>query len=297
MNPVIDRLSSLFEPSWQSLVNIVDILLVTFLVYRLLLLVRGRRAWNIIIGIGFFAAALFLSEWLGLRTLNWILDKATLLAPVALVLLFLPELRQAIEGFAKFGTWSGKLISGESGLHNVTLDEIVKASEELARTSTGALIVIERQSNLEEIASNGVKVKAIVTAELLGAIFYEGNPLHDGAVVICDDLVLSAACRLPLSESTRLGNKYHMRHRAGIGVSEVTDCVVVIVSEERGAISLAIDGRLEVMPDGETLAKRLHEEFADLDARTRRSGLSLANLRRRAKVEEDSDESSPKVGA
>ncbi len=281
MDIVIERLSGLFEPSWRSLINAIDILLVAFLVYRLLLLVRGRRAWNIIIGIGFFSLALLLSDSLQLRTLNWILDKATLLAPVALVLLFLPELRQAIEGFAKFGTWSGRLITGETSLRTVTLEEIVKASVEMAKSSTGALIVIERQTKLEEIASNGVPVKGIVTGELLGTIFYEGNPLHDGAVIITGDQVLAAACRLPLSESNKLGNKYHMRHRAGIGVSEVTDCVVVIVSEERGAISLAIDGVLEHVADGDRLRERLHEEFADIDAKPGIKGLHLGSLRRR----------------
>lgn len=260
--------------------NAIDILLVAYLVYRLLVLVRGRRAWNIIIGIGFFALALVLSEILELRTLNWILDKATLLAPVALVLLFLPELRQAIEGFAKFGTWSGRLIGAETSLRRGTLEEIVKATDDMARNQTGALIVIERQSKLDEIASNGVLVKGIVTAELLTTIFYEGNPLHDGAVVICEDEVLAAACRLPLSESTNLGNKYHMRHRAGIGVSEVTDCVVVIVSEERGTISLAIDGQLEHVADAERLQARLLEEFSGLDEVSSEKSRKILALRR-----------------
>ena len=261
--------------------NVIDILLVAFVVYKLLALVRGRRAWNVIIGIGFFALALFLSDIFQLRTLNWILEKATLLAPVALVLLFLPELRQAIEGFAKFGTWSGRLITGDTSLRRQTLEEIIKATEEMAKTHTGALIVIERQSSLEEIATNGVQVKGIVTAELLSTIFYEGNPLHDGAVVICEDEVLAAACRLPLSESNRLGNKYHMRHRAGIGVSEVKDCVVLIVSEERGAISLAIDGNLESIPNAEKLRERLHEEFADVEAQPSARGNRISALRRK----------------
>ena len=290
MKLIIERLAGLFEWSWQSFVYIIDILLVAFLVYRLLLLVRGRRAWNVIIGIGFFALALFLSDVFQLRTLHWILDKATLLAPVALVLLFLPELRQAIEGFAKFGTWSGKLISGETGLRKGTLEEIVNSCEEMAKTSTGALIVIERQTKLDDVVSNGVPVKAIVTAELLGAIFYEGNPLHDGAVVICDEVVQAAACRLPLSESNRLGNKYHMRHRAGIGVSEVADCVVLIVSEERGAVSLAINGNLELMPNIERLRERLDEEFADLDAQrtaSRNRISALRMLRKSDKKEKD----------
>ncbi len=253
------------DGSWQSFVNVLDILLVAFLVYKLLILVRGRRAWNVIIGILFFALALFFSELLGLRTLNWILDKATLLAPVALVLLFLPELRQAIEGFAKVGSWSGKLLTGETALGRSIVDEIVVACDELASTQTGALIVIERQSKLTDVVANGVPVMGTVTSELLVAIFYEGNPLHDGAAVICGDKLMAAACRLPLSESTRLGNKYHMRHRAGLGMSEVADSVVVIVSEERGAISLALAGKLEHMENSEGLRERLTQEFTDVD--------------------------------
>lgn len=287
MDVLFQRLTSLTNGSWQSLVNIVDILLVSFLVYRLLLLVRGRRAWNIIIGIGVFALALFLSEFLGLKTLNWILDKATLLAPVALVLLFLPELRQAIEGFAKVGSWSGKLIAGETNLGRSVINEIVLAAADMASTNTGALMVIERQAPLQEIIMNGVPVRGQVTSELLIAIFYEGNPLHDGAAVICGDTLMAAACRLPLSESTRLGNKYHMRHRAGIGVSEATDCVVVIVSEERGAMSLAIDGRLEPVADAEKLRARLTEELAEMDeARERRPLLRW----RRSGVDNEAEE-------
>lgn len=241
----------------------VDVLLVAYLVYRLLKLVRGRRAWNVVVGIGVFVMALVLSEKFGLRTLNWILEKATVLAPVAVVLLFLPELRQAIEGFAKVGSWSGRLIGGDAPLADSTLDEVVKTAEELAETHTGALIVLERGTKLDEVAANGVPVMGTVTAELLGAIFYEGNPLHDGAVLIRDTKVLAAACRLPMSESVQLENKYHMRHRAGLGMSEQADCVVVIVSEERGAVSLAIDGEMIHLKNADELQDRLREEFRE----------------------------------
>lgn len=240
----------------------IDILLVAFVVFKILQLVRGTRAWRVVLGIGVFILALFLSDRLGLRTLHWILDKATLLAPVALVILFLPELRQAIEGFAKVGLWSGRLISGETALADQTITELSRAAEEMAASQTGALIVIERANRLDDIAANGVPVRAVVSAPLLGAIFYEGNPLHDGAVIVRESEVLAAACRLPLSESVRIGNKYHMRHRAGIGISEQSDCVVLIVSEERGSISLAIDGELEVLPNAEKLLTRLREELA-----------------------------------
>lgn len=261
MDSILNRLGILFEPSWRGLVHVIDILLVTYLTYRLLKLVRGTRAWRVVLGLGVFVAALALSEYFGLRTLHWILDKATVLAPVALVILFLPELRQAIDGFARLGLWSGRLIGGESSVEENVIEQIVRSSIEMAEDNTGALIVIERNNHLDDIAGNGVPVHADVTAPLLGAIFYEGNPLHDGAVIVRDKEVLAAACRLPMSESSQIGDKYHMRHRAGIGVSEQSDAVVVIVSEERGSVQLAIDGQLISIADREELAARLRKEL------------------------------------
>lgn len=261
MDVILSRLGILLDPSWRGLVHVIDILLVTYLTYRLLKLVRGTRAWRVILGLGVFVAALALSEYLGLRTLHWILDKATVLAPVALVILFLPELRQAIDGFARLGLWSGRLIGGETSLEEQVIDQIAEAAGDMADDRTGALIVIERSNRLDDIAANGVPVHADVTAPLLGAIFYEGNPLHDGAVIVRDKEVLAAACRLPMSESITIGDKYHMRHRAGIGISEQSDAVVVIVSEERGTVQLAIDGELIVLADQEELAVRLRQEL------------------------------------
>lgn len=258
---ILNRLGVLFEPSWRGLVHVVDILLVTYLTFRLLKLVRGTRAWRVVLGIGVFVAALALSDYLGLQTLHWILDKATLLAPVALVILFLPELRQAIDGFARLGLWSGRFIGGEISVEENVIEQIVQAAGEMSDERTGALIVIERNNHLDDIAANGVPVHADVTAALLGAIFYEGNPLHDGAVIVRDREVLAAACRLPVSESSSIGDKYHMRHRAGIGVSEQADCVVLIVSEERGSMQLAIDGGLIQIQNKEELATRLRQEL------------------------------------
>lgn len=261
LEPVLSRLSVLFEPSWRGLTNVVDILLVTFVIYRLLKLVRGGRAWRIVLGLAFFVAALAASDALGLRTLHWILDKATLLAPVALVILFLPELRQAIDSFARLGLWSGRLIGGETSLEEEVIEQIAEAVEEMAEDRTGALIVIERSNKLDDIAENGVPVHAQVTAPLLIAMFYEGNPLHDGAVVIRRNELLAAACRLPLSESDAVSDKYHMRHRAGVGMSEVSDAVVLIVSEERGQIHFAIDGELIFTESGDPLRERLRREL------------------------------------
>jgi diadenylate cyclase len=227
-----------------SLVDVLDVVVVSYVLYRLLMLVRGTRAWRIVLGIVTFVFILALSKYLQLHTLNWLLDKATILGPVALVILFLPELRQAIEGFGKLGFWPQKLGLTESKTEARTVEEVVAAVAELAAQSIGALIVIEKGAPLDEIVANGVLIESRMSAPLLGAIFYEGNPLHDGAVIVRGDSIVAAACRLPLSDSSRLDQNVHMRHRAAVGVTEVLDCIAIVVSEERGTISIASDGRL-----------------------------------------------------
>lgn len=272
LGDVWQRLSELWDPSFQGIVNVIDILLVTYLIYRLLKLVRGGRAWRIVLGVAVFVLALIISERLGLKTLHWILDKATLLAPVALVILLLPELRQAVEGFAKIGFLPDRLMTGDTKMGANALEEIVAAVSEMADQRIGALIVLERSTKLDDIAENGVPIRATVTAALLGAIFYHGNPLHDGAAIIRRDQILAAACRLPLSESPTIDSHYHMRHRAGVGISEQCDAIVVIVSEERGAISVARDGKLTILRSIQELREILNKELRGVQSdKTRRS--------------------------
>ncbi len=262
MNDIWQRLSGLWDLSPRGFINVIDILLVTFLVYRILKLVRGTRAWRVILGIGFFLLALFLSDRLQLRTLHWILDKASLLGPVALAILLLPELRQALEGFARLGLWPERFIGSQSSIAKETIEELVKAALDLSEKRIGALIVIERINRLEDVAQNGVPVQAIATAPLLGAIFFEGNPLHDGAAVIRGNQVIAAACRLPLSESPTLASHLHMRHRAAVGITEQSDCVVIVVSEERGVVSFVEDGKLMIVANGPALTEKLTEAMS-----------------------------------
>lgn len=245
----------------MRVLDFVDIFLVTYLIYRLALLIRGSRAWRILGGVVTFIVMLFISDRLDLVALNWLLDKATLLAPVALVILLLPELRQALEGFGKLGFWPQAFSGAEGRVEAQTVEELVAAVIEMSSAHTGALIVIERAAKLEEVVHNGVQIEAKVTAPLLGSIFYEGNPLHDGAVVIRGDKILAAACRLPLSESPKLDNTLHMRHRAGVGVTEAHDCIAVIISEERGTIRVAHDGQLRKMATHSDLRDFLNEHL------------------------------------
>ena len=250
----------------NALVAVVDILLVAYLIYRLLMLVRGTRAWRILVGIGIFVFLLGASEHLGFVTLHWVLASATPLGPVALVILLLPELRQAIEGLGKLDRWTQRLASpAETRAEARTVEEIVAAAAELAAGRVGALIVLEKAAPLDEFASNGVALAAKVSAPLLGAIFYEGNPLHDGAVIVRGDTILAAACRLPLSESTRIDQSVHMRHRAAVGVTEANDAICIAISEERGTISVAADGRLRRLAGHLELRDFLNHELRGAD--------------------------------
>jgi diadenylate cyclase len=251
--------------SVRNLVQILDILLVAFLVYRLLALVRGTRAWRILFGIAIFLMLLFLSNYFQLHTLHFLLDRATLLMPVALVILFFPELRRALEGVGKVGVWTEKFaFSGDVTVEGQTVEELVGAAAEMSASRIGALIVLERTARLDEVIGNGVRIDARVAAPLLVSVFYSGNPLHDGAVVIRGDKVVSAACRLPLSENPRLDPSLHMRHRAAVGVTEAYDCLVIVVSEERGTISVATDGKLHRLANHVELRDVLNKELRDM---------------------------------
>lgn len=263
MGPRVEAITRLFHtsegPVWQTVVAIADVLLVTYLIYRGLKLLHGVRAWRVALGVGFFALALFLSDILYLVTLHWILEKAAVLMPLALVIMFLPELRQAIEDFGKIGGLGTKFFSGKTGVRNQTLDEVSVALEAMSSENTGALIVVQRGRPLDEVIASGVQLNAIVSAPLLCSIFHGGNPLHDGAVVIRNNRIVAAACQLPMSgKRLRQG---HMRHLAGLGITEETDSIALVVSEERGTVGMAVDGELQMFRSVQELGKALETEL------------------------------------
>lgn len=251
----------------QWAVQVADVVVVAYILYRLLLLVRGTRAWRILFGIVVFVLVFWASEVLRLETLHWIMDKATLLGPVALAILFLPELRQAIEGLTKFRFFPQQLVTGTSevDLDMREIEEIVAAVGELAEDRVGALIVVEKDARLEEVTASGTPLGAQVTKTLLLSIFYGENPLHDGAAIIRGERVVAAACRLPLSESSRLDTTLHMRHRAAVGVTEATDAISIVVSEERGTVSVAKEGKLRRMSGLAELRGLLRAELTKPD--------------------------------
>jgi len=237
---------------------VVDILAVAWLIYRLLLLAKGTRAWQIIGGLMIFLLAVAVSDWLGLQALNWLLRLAFPLGPVALVILFLPELRHALEEFGRPGFWgrSFGLVVREEMIEMI--DAVVTAVSTMAVKRIGALIVFEREVGLEDIIATGTEINADASSELLGTIFYKGSPLHDGAVVIRQDKVVAAGCTLPLTASPRVEAAVHTRHKAALGMSEESDAVVVVVSEETGTVSLAVEGKLIRGLRDEALRERLN---------------------------------------
>ncbi len=238
---------------WQG---VLDVLVVAYLLYRLLLLVRGTRAMQILGGLGTLLFALFLSDKLHLDTLNWLLRQIVPLGPVAIVILFYPELRHALEEFGpRF--WS----RGLSLLNREDVSEMILAVVQtvtlLSAKRVGALIVFERQTGLDEVIQTGVALDATVTVELLDTIFYKGSALHDGALIIRHGRVIAAGCILPLTDRPKLDAAVHTRHKAALGMSENSDAVVVVVSEETGTISIALDGKLIRGLREETLRERL----------------------------------------
>lgn len=251
-----------------------DILVVAYLLYRLILLAKGRRAWQILIGIGVFFLFLGGSQLLGLVTLNWILKQVTPLGPVAIVILLYPELREVLERLGRLDFWGAQIHVTPREDMSLTLEKVIRTAVVLGGLKTGALMVLERETGLDDILATGTKLDAEVSQELLGTIFYSGTPLHDGAVVIRGSRIAAAECRLPSSESANIGTNVHMRHRAAIGLSENSDALIVVVSEESGTISVAAGGKLIRGLNEAELRRRLQEGFGI--AAPKRNGFTAA---------------------
>lgn len=234
-----------------------DVLVVAYLFYHLIMLAKGTRAWQVIMGIVVFILILLLSQLLNLQTLSWLLRQMFLLGPVAIVILFLPELRHALEEVGRVGFWGRGFVALAKEDVTDLVSEIVRSASLLSNRKIGALIVIERETGLSDIIETGTELNAIVTSELLGTIFYPGSPLHDGAVIIRSTRIAAAGCTLPLSVSPHIGTTIHTRHKAALGISEQSDAAVVVVSEETGIISLAFEGNLVRGLRDEALDNRL----------------------------------------
>ncbi|MBI5629243.1 MAG: TIGR00159 family protein [Candidatus Rokubacteria bacterium] len=234
----------------------IDILLVAAVLYRVFLMFRGTLAVQMLVGLGLLAGASFLSRRLELFSTSWILDNFWSFWVLALVILFQPELRRALAQVGHSRVVEGMFGPGARERGHV-VDEILKTVESLAAKRIGALVVLERATGLRQYAELGVPLDAVVSADLLGSLFLPYSPLHDGAVFIRGTRVMAAGCFLPLSRATGLGRSLGTRHRAALGSTEETDAVAVVVSEETGKISLAVDGQMESNLPHETLRERL----------------------------------------
>ena len=228
-------------------VDVVEILIISFLFYHVLLWIKSTRAWNLFKGIMVILIFVLLAALFQMSTILWIAENTLNVGLIALVIIFQPELRNALENLG------GKNILGnlfvfnkaeEQKFSNHTIDELVKAVFAMGKVKTGALIVIEDEILLDEYIRTGIDVDALVSSQLLINIFEKNTPLHDGAIILRGDRVVSATCYLPLSDSLRLSKELGTRHRAAVGISEVSDAIVVVTSEETGIISYAVKGEL-----------------------------------------------------
>ncbi len=248
----------------KFVLSLLDILIVAYLFYRLLLLIRGTRAEQLLKGLLLLLVFSIGSRYLHLEVVGWLMEKMWTMLFVALPVVFQPELRRALEQLGRghfFATarWTDK---------DTVIEEILRAVEALSRDRVGALIVIERQTGIKDHIESGVSLDALVSSSLLINIFTPNTPLHDGAVVISEGRITGAACFLPLSDNPNLEADLGTRHRAGIGITEVSDALAVIVSEETGTISLAVEGRLIRDLDIPGLREKLDEELGGKDRRS-----------------------------
>lgn len=235
-----------------------DILLVSVVVYRIFVMFKGTRAVQMLVGLGALMVASLVARRLDLYSTQWILDNFWSFWVIALVVLFQPELRRALARIGQGGVVQTLFgASGEQRAHVVR--EVVSVAESLAARRIGALIVLERATGLRQYAELGVPLDALVSADLLGSIFLPYSPLHDGAVFIHRDRLVAAGCFLPLSRNVQIGRAMGTRHRAALGISEETDAVAIVVSEETGRISLAVEGQMETLADADVLRRRLGE--------------------------------------
>ncbi|MBI3493405.1 MAG: TIGR00159 family protein [Acidobacteria bacterium] len=237
-----------------SLVDFVDILVVSILIYEVLKLIRGTRAVQMVFGVGLFVVLFYGSRWAHLETVNWLVRNLAGYIVFAVIVLFQSDIRRALAHFgrAPFFRYLAKAESAQE-----TIEELVVAVNMLSTQRIGAIIALERQIGLRNYIEGGIPLDAVLSYDLLLSIFHPSSPLHDGAVIVQDDRVAAAACFLPLTVNPRLGKDLGSRHRAAIGLTEENDAVAIVVSEETGGISVVVDGGIERGLDADELRARL----------------------------------------
>lgn len=240
-----------------AITDILDILIVAYIFYKVLGFIRDSRAEQLLKGVLVLLAVAFLSDILQLHVLNFIMRGTLAVGVLALIILFQPELRRALERMGRGSLFRIKGDPLDKEKAKDVVAEFVEAAEDMAAERTGALIVFERDTSLTDIIETGTVINAEVSAQMIENIFYKGSPLHDGAMIVRGTKLHAAGCVLPLTDNMEIPKSLGTRHRAGIGISEKSDALVLIVSEETGIITLVEDGVLERYLDGKTLEKRL----------------------------------------
>lgn len=240
----------------------IEIIVIAFLIYEIMLWIKNTRSWSLLKGILVIGVFLLIAVAFEMNTILWIANNLFTIAATALVVIFQPELRKALEQLGRknivtsFFSFDSNH-NGEGRFSDRTVNELVRACTEMAKVKTGALIVIEQENSLDSVINTGIEVDAVLSSQLLINIFEHNTPLHDGAVVVRGNRVISATCYLPLSDNTSISKDLGTRHRAGMGISEVSDSLTLIVSEETGRISVAYNGELVRNVNEETLRRKL----------------------------------------
>lgn len=248
--------------TWQDGVkDIIDVVIVSYIIYKMILLVRGTRAVNLLKGIFVLVATWAISTWFNLYTLKWVMNQMFTFGIVTILIIFQPELRRVLEQLGR-GNLFARSSSLERNVISEQIDGVIKAVQYMAKRKIGALIVFERQTGVSELIESGIQMESQITSELLINIFTPNTPLHDGAVIIRGNQIMAAGCYLPLSENPFISKELGTRHRAAIGVSEVSDALSVVVSEETGQVSLSINGMIVRDINEEALISKLFEELA-----------------------------------
>jgi diadenylate cyclase len=229
---------------WRHVLDLIDIGLVAFFLYRMFLLIRGTQAVQLMFGVLLLALIGLLANLLDLRLLSWIFRNAAPAILIGIIVLFQPEIRRALDQFGRIGFIGRPLAHYNLQIFNRMVDEVIRATTKLTQRFTGALIVFEKETGLENYANSGIRINGELTAEFLEAIFFPNSPLHDGAVIVRGNQILAAGCVLPLAEEGTVRERMGTRHRAGLGLSMQTDAVVLILSEELGQIAVAHEGKL-----------------------------------------------------
>ena len=266
---LVESISSFFERyvTWLSIpsinwTDIVEILIISYLFYCVLAWIKDTKAWSLLKGVIVILLFVVIAALFSMTTILWIAKNIFSVAITALIVVFQPELRKALEQLGRKKVLSGIFQFDNSRIigqrfSDETINEIIKASYEMGKAKTGALIVIAQNDSLTDYENTGIAIDSVVTNQILINIFEHNTPLHDGAVIIANDRIVSATCYLPLSENMALSKELGTRHRAGVGISEVTDSLTVIVSEETGRVSVAYEGELSRSVDAEELREKL----------------------------------------